>query len=318
MSYQLTVSSPAINQSAVDFGWRYDLANSIVKMTPAEWIAVKTNPIQRDTERHAQKAKHLLTPQDIHSIVFAARLPNGELVKLDGHTRAFLWQTGIVPQPRTITVNVIDVANIEEAAEQYKFHDSKNAVEGTPDKIAGAMRGQKHEPKSVFVASGGFSSALRIAWISVFGHARNMRARDEYEAVKEFLPEIIALDGMNLKRLQTSTGVTAAIILSHRRHGEAVAPFWSAVFKNEGDKKNGRMDAVQTLHELMQKQKKTGGSAARELCGRALLCVERWLEHEFFVSLPKSGMDIGTYLDPDRAVKRPKYRLVQKRARIAA
>lgn len=287
-------------------------------MTPTEWIAVRTNPIQRDTERHAQKAKHLLIPQDIHSIVFAARLPNGELVKLDGHTRAFLWQTGIVPQPRTITVNVIDVLSEEEAAEQYKFHDSRSSVEGTPDKISGAMRGQRYEPKSVFVAGGGFSSALRIAWIGVFGHARNMRARDEYEAVKEFLPEIIALDGMDVKRMQASTGITAAIILSYRRHGEAVLPFWSGIFKNEGDKKNGRMDAIQTLHELMQRQKKTGGNAARDLCGKALLCIERWFVQETFVSLPKVGMDIGTYLDPDRAAKRPKYRLVQKRQRVAA
>lgn len=293
------------------------MASSVVKMTTPEWIAVRTNPIQRDTERHAQKAKHLLAPQDIHSVTFAARLPNGELIKLDGHTRAFLWQTGIVPQPRQIVVNVIDVENEEEAAEQYKFHDSKSAVEGTPDKVSGAMRGQKYEPKSVFVASGGFSSALRIAWIGVFGHARNMRARDEYEAVKEFLPEIIALDGMDLKRLQTSTGMVAAILLSLRRHGDAILPFWSGVFSDEGEKKYGKMDAIQVLHELMIR-KKPGTKAARDLCGKALLCVERWLEHEMVSNLPKSGIDLQSYLDPDRQAKRPKYRLVQKRQRIAA
>lgn len=294
------------------------MASSIVKMTTPEWIAVRTNPIQRDTERHAQKAKHLLAPQDIHSVTFAARLPSGELIKLDGHTRAFLWQTGIVPQPRQIVVNVIDVESEEEAAEQYKFHDSRDAVEGTPDKISGAMRGQRFEPSSVFVASGGFSSALRIAWIGVYGHARNMRARDEYQAVKEFLPEIIAMDGMNLKRLQTSTGITAAILLSYRRHGAAVLPFWTGVFANDGDKKHGKMDAVQALHEMMQKQKKTGTAAARDICGKALLCIDRWLNGETFDALPRNGLDLQTYLDPDRQGKRPKYRLVQKRARIAA
>lgn len=294
------------------------MVNSVIKMTTPEWIAVKTNPIQRDTERHAQKAKHLLTPQDVHAIVFAARLPNGELVKLDGHTRAFLWQTGIVPPPKQITVNVIDVANDEEAAEQYKFHDSRAAVEGTSDKVTGAMRGQQYVPKSLFVAAGCFSSALRIAWVGVFGHARNMRARDEYEAVKEFLPEIIALDGIDLKRSRTNTGVTAAILLSHRRHGDSVLSFWRSVFNSEGEKKSGKMDAVQALHEMMIKKKAFGGQAARELCGRALLCVERWYEQELFSTLPKSGLDIGSYLDPDRSMRRPKYRLVQKRQRIAA
>ncbi len=289
-----------------------------MKMTTAEWIAVRTNPIQRDTERHAQKATHLHTPQDIHTVTFAARLPTGELVKLDGHTRAFLWQSGIVPQPKQITVIVTDVQNDEEAAEQYKFHDSRNALEVTADKYSGAMRGLKYTPKSLFVASGAFSSALRIAWVGLFGHARNMRARDEYEAVATFLPEIIAMDGMDLKRSQTSTGITAAIILSYRRHNDAVLPFWRGVFANEGDKREGRMDAIQALHEVMMKHKKRlGAHAARELCAKALACVEKWFEGGTVKSLPNSGPDLVSYLDPSRA-KKPKYRLVTKRRQLQA
>ncbi len=295
------------------------MASSVIKMTTAEWIAVRTNPIQRDTERHAQKAKHLHTPQDIHAVVFAARLPTGELVKLDGHTRAFLWQLGTIPSPKQITVIVTDVASDEEAAEQYKFHDSKDALEGTADKLSGALRGLKHTPKSSFIASGGFSSALRIAWIGLFGHARNMRARDEYEAVATFLPEIAALDGMDLRRSQTSTGLTAAIILSYRRYGEAVLPFWHGVFTDAGDKRDGRMDAIQALHEITIKhRKRLGGTAAKELCSKALACIDKWLEGEMFNSLPKTGPEITSYLDPNRRAVKPKYRLVTKRRHLQA
>ena len=69
---------------------------TVRKMTVAEWIKVEDNPIQRDTEHHAAKAKHLLTPLPSHAFVFACELPNGKLIKLDGHTRALLWQRGQV------------------------------------------------------------------------------------------------------------------------------------------------------------------------------------------------------------------------------
>lgn len=63
------------------------------KMSLHQWLQVPDNPRQRDTIRHATKAAkdHLSEPSLTHLEVSAAELPNGELLKLDGHTRSYLW-----------------------------------------------------------------------------------------------------------------------------------------------------------------------------------------------------------------------------------
>ncbi len=76
---------------------------TVKKMLVEDWIKVTPNPIQRDTEKHAAKAKHLLTPHPTHSVVHAAELPNGKLIKLDGHTRALIWKRKDVVPPVQVT-----------------------------------------------------------------------------------------------------------------------------------------------------------------------------------------------------------------------
>lgn len=49
--------------------------------------------------------------------MFAAALPGGRLIKLDGHTRAFLWASGQLQKPPCVYVRVYLAANMEEAKE---------------------------------------------------------------------------------------------------------------------------------------------------------------------------------------------------------
>lgn len=83
------------------------------KMLVEDWIKVEDNPIQRDTEKHAAKAKHLMTPHPSHSFVFAAELPNGKLIKLDGHTRALMWRRKDVSPPMQDGLRVIEAWGFE-------------------------------------------------------------------------------------------------------------------------------------------------------------------------------------------------------------
>lgn len=96
----------------------------IKKMLVEDWIAVDANPIQRDTERHAAKAKHLRVFHPTHSVVSAAELPSGKLIKLDGHTRALMWRRKEIPAPTQVTVvcyQVKDKAEAEQSLQRLRF-----------------------------------------------------------------------------------------------------------------------------------------------------------------------------------------------------
>jgi hypothetical protein len=282
-------------------------------MTVAEWIMVKDNPIQRDTERHAAKAKHLLTPRQSHAVVHAAKLPSGQLIKIDGHTRALIWSRGIVQHPNKLRVLEYPVNSIEEAAELYKEFDSGDALETTQDKVSGAFNGMGYHPVSPLVSSGAISHALRLAWQTVYGYSYEQRPRDIYDVITAFATEILALDDLNLRRGQFPGGVIAAILISFRKHGDKILPFWRAVMANSGVKQNGRFDGVQAVNDVLLSRKTNAGhSAALDTLGRCLSACEKWLNNETMVIIPRP-LDVGSYLNVQTA--RPKYKLVKRMKR---
>lgn len=272
------------------------------KMTVSEWIKVQDNPIQRDTERHAAKAKHLMTPLAIHAIVYAARLPDNKLVKLDGHTRALLWKRNQVRHPSEIECNIIDVASMDEAKALYRTLDSKEALETIRDKISGAFSELNFVPESGLLKSGSIANALRLCWNVKYnssisgGHSRE--GYDLYSCVQEFSSEIFALDSFDAKSSQATSGIIAAFILTNRKHGATIIPFWRAFWGDGGEKKGGFMDPVQSLNELvLQRQGRShGGSAVADMACRAVMAAEKWLLDEDMKTIPKP-YDLTGYID---------------------
>lgn len=288
-------------------------------MSVSDWIKVRDNPIQRDTERHAAKAKHLLTPLPIHAVVFAAQLPGGDLIKLDGHTRALMWKRNDVKHPPHVDVNVIKVDSVECAIELYKTFDSREALETATDKITGGFRKVGFKPDSALVASGAVTTSLKIAWVGVHGFGRDGQAHDIYEMVDEFAAEILALDEMGLRKGIAPSGVIAAVLLSYRKHNDRVLPFWRKVFGNAGTKVDGEMDGVQAVCELMQKaksEKKYGGGSGYDMCSRTLRAVDYWLDGVTFRQAPR-GVELGNYLETP-AQRQPRFQLIKKVKRAAA
>lgn len=267
-------------------------------MSVKDWIAVPDNPIQRDTERHAAKAKHLLTPLPIHRIVYAAELPTGKLVKLDGHTRALLWKRNQVRPPHTVEVNIIGVDSMGEAMALYQTLDSKEALETVSDKVTGAFGEQHFKPQSGLLQRGGVSTSLRTCWSILHGFSisSSQQVRDEkrtgfdiYSAVREFGSELYALDSFQLKTGDASSGIVVAFILTYRRYGMKVVPFWRSVWGKGGTKLDGKMDGVQALCELMaaRKGRAQGSSAAWDIAARAVMAVEKWLADQDLQITPR-------------------------------
>lgn len=286
---------------------------STVTMSVSDWIKVRDNPIQRDTERHAAKAKHLLTPLPIHAITFAAKLPSGELVKLDGHTRALLWKRNLVRHPHKVTVNVLDAESIEDAVNMYKTLDAKEALESASDKVTGGYRLTQFEPQSSLLATANITYGLRLAFRGLANIGdHEARTMDIYPMVEEFAPELAGLDSFMLRPGDVNTAIIAAFLLTTRKHGDAVGSFWRGFFGDGGTRADGKMDGIQALKELglyRSKRKMFGGSAALDYLSRALTAVEKWLAKEDLKDFPRP-MQFAGYA----AHSRPASRLIKRMA----
>ncbi len=303
------------------------------KMLTEEFIKIPENPIQRDTEKHAAKAKHLRTPHPTHSVVHIAELPSGKQYKLDGHTRALLWKRKEIPAPVQVTAIIYPAKDVAEVEQLYKDFDSKEALETQRDKVYGAFNRHNFEPQSGLVQAGNITSALRIAYGVLSGGSvfrgvgatvtdrgaegsnqgaaqRKVGKTDVYTMINEFSYEIHALDGFGLQQGRIPAGVVAAFLLSYRKYGHKLTPFWTGVFANTGSKISGQMDAIQALCELIiGRRGNYGGSAAADMCSRALTAVERWLKDETMFAIPRP-MDTTGYLS---GYETPNERLIKKK-----
>ena len=111
------------------------------EMSIHEWFSVPNNPRQRNTELWIFKAKsYLKDPLPIHRFVIAARLPDGQLIKVDGHTRAALWARGIIPAPESVICTIIPVESVEQAAELYWACDTPDASKRLSDYFFGTLK----------------------------------------------------------------------------------------------------------------------------------------------------------------------------------
>lgn len=99
------------------------------EMSVDEWIEVTDCPVQRDTKRHAEKAKkkHLKTKSRTQSLVSAAKL-NNQLIKVDGHTRAFCWKNNWLGRPLKdcLDVAVYPCETLEEVIALYHSFDTQS------------------------------------------------------------------------------------------------------------------------------------------------------------------------------------------------
>lgn len=302
------------------------------KMLTEDWIAVRDNPIQRDTERHALKAVHLRTPHPTHSVVHAAEMPGGQLIKLDGHTRALLWKRKEIPAPMQVTVIVYPVKDKTEAEQLYKDFDSKEALETMADKVSGAYNKHNFNPKSSLLQRGNIVQALRMAYGVLIGgtvktgaaggpgHQRTpsegkdrrtdkqitVAAADVYTMINEFTYELHTLDAYGLRQGQITAAVIGAFLISSRKYGHKVTPFWTAVFTGQGSKSGGQMDGIQAVNELMLSVKGANNAKLQvaATASRILNALEKWLKDEWFYSLPRPIDTTGYLTGHEQATER--------------
>jgi hypothetical protein len=276
-----------------------------IEMPVEEWFTIPDNPRQRDTERHAQKAKHLLTPSPTHRRVAMAQSTTDERQwKLDGHTRALFWQRRQVQPPRTLNVAIYYVSSELEAAELYTQFDAPEAVETAADKVFGAYQALGYQPQSKYLKMFGINSAVRIAQGIAEG-ARVSSKASIYRLIGDWLGEIRRFDAINPDHKRFTANLLAAALVTFRKYpedsdaeaekkGEPTAfGFWTRYNDDAGEKitledDTSAMDAVEALSRFMLSAR--GGMGARhavmagryDVIGKALAAVETFKRKGFY------------------------------------
>lgn len=261
-------------------------------LTPSEWLAVQDNPRQRNTERHLVRAsKYLINPSQTHPQVSAAKLLDGTLVKLDGHTRALFWAKNPEKAPSEIHVTIYKVSSLNESLELYTHFDNVKAVENTSDKVYGAFEQSGWHPSSRYLTQGAISHALQMAEAMIHDSSMSSIAREKeiYDLVPSWINELKLLDSINPEPKYFIGPITACCLLTLRRRGESALEFWTLYNNDQGTKLEQEIDGVEALHRLRQKTK--GGTHAERirLIGRALSCYEMYRKGNTYKGGSASG-----------------------------
>ena len=258
----------------------------VIEMPPAEWAVIAENPRQRDTEKRARKAKYLHTPHPTHRAVNMAILPDGRRIKLDGHTRSYLWQNGQdigipVSAPAVLAVTVWWCSTLAAACDLYQTFDSQGAVESPQDQLFGAKREQNAQFTSPYFKDSTFSSGLRLAYEALFGQPP-ARGASTYELLRYWMPEMRLLDPCGPTRTRFCAGLVAAALLSLRRYGPRVVGFWEFYSAGTGIKMGDKMDAVESLNQRMLQMKAdrqiTGRRNVNEIIRRTFNAIDGYLD----------------------------------------
>ena len=249
-----------------------------VKMTVAQGAEVLDNPRQRNTTAHAVKAsrKHLKTASPTQARVFAARLPGGDLVKLDGHTRGLLWSTGSLTPPPVVYVDVISVKSMDEAKQLYTHYDNSSTTEDAKDRMFGAFREAGINACSGLVASCLHTSALKNL-------AEN--GATIYQTVKAWKREIQLLDSVGAGHRVIGAGMVLGALCILRVRGERAIPFIAAVVRDAGVRDETGSDGVDAIVRLSKERSRRGHHAETEIkdmAGRFITAFEGWLNDRKF------------------------------------
>jgi hypothetical protein len=283
--------------------------SDLITMTPEQWSKVPNNPRQRNTIERATTAKHLKNFIDEHAIVHAMRLADNTLVKLDGHTRCYLWENKLTDDiPSRLQVHVFRGKDMKDAALAYTHYDSSAAVETPRDKVNGAYRENNIVPKSYLLKHGRITGSLRFVEEIVTGRkniygqgAQAGKGDVIYILMPRYQPQIEALDAINPKHEFFPNAIITTMALTHLQFGDSAMKFWSLLNENSGTKINGFSDGVQILaDEINDRQKSnknlfTGRHNNEDIIGKALSAFDGFFEGKIFTRKP-GGVNPNSWL----------------------
>jgi hypothetical protein len=234
-------------------------------MNVAQWHAIPSNPRQpRDQVIRAPKATHLHKfIKNLHEEVYMAEDPRGNQWKLTAHTRGEVWSQGLSDFiPARVCVNVIPVADAEEAGRLCLFYDSREAVNTSADLVHGALIYHNVPMTSPLLKkSVGLPTPLSYAYEIMLACYRGCSRRDVRKLVENFTAvsrataidyvaafksELAHLDSLNPGSKRGTTNLfrsplLTAYLLSAKKYGaQNVSSFFEKMLDGNCGVQHGR------------------------------------------------------------------------------
>jgi hypothetical protein len=277
------------------------MAIRVVEMSVAEFIKIPDNPRQRDTERHAAKAKkaHLKKLCLSHQSVAIASINGVPVCKVDGHTRAFLWREGILECPPLVLATVYDVATMAEAADIYTHFDSSLATENCVDKLSGACRESGLCLTSQLLNRHNFNVSLKMAHF-LRAHS-NAGLLSEYDLVSLWAGVLRVVDDWNLPRNSfRGSGVLSLmfiLVASRTIPYDVLQDFFTRYANDLGEKQGKNKDGVQALREHMDARRlsnqMTGYENIFDMINKGYGCVVAFAENRTITNVQPSRESVA-------------------------
>lgn len=255
----------------------------------SEWIAIPDNPQQRDVKVRIAKgrATHLFRLDPAHRKVVVGILPFGRLVKIEGHTRAFVWANGLLQSgdvPDTVVVEYWRCKDLQASKDLYDKYDNPVTEENGSDRVNGAANDAGINFESAIMKDGEISTALRELWSYIF--AKKVK-RDEKQSVISrafmlFKRELQLLDNVITSRKKFPQPVIMAAILTLRADPTAIG-FWKKYADGHAFKFEGERDAIAIFEDrLPDLLRKSNYVKQREIMGNAAAAVDAYRRGETY------------------------------------
>ena len=261
-----------------------------IRKTVHEWIAIEENDIQRDTVKHARKSVkyHLKELKLTHLKCAMAITEKGEKIKLDAHTRAYMWEHNLLERPEKLFVDVYHVKDRKETRELYRHFDSSMSVESVNDKLSGAFKHLGINPISKLLKNGGVTTALK----AIGTRKISWNFLDMVDVVKPFKKELLLIDREDFATHGFPAPALAAMVITVKTHGKAALVFWDSFARDEGTKTAKSKDGIYAACEVIRVARETGilhggsRSANRILVPKLVWCFDKWVNKKRIQEYP--------------------------------
>jgi hypothetical protein len=263
-------------------------ASYTVQMAAGSWFALPDHPRERDARRQARKNHWEMARGARGAVLESLRWVvaaewDGQVYKVDGHTRALLWQGGALPDPGLVFATVYRCSSREDLNALYATFDTQSAAVTMYDRVTGAYREQGLELRSKRLRSGTIVDALSIAQRGLARSTETVGESEEdwdvYNAVATFAPELRLLDTVDPQPEVFHTGIVSAALLSLAIDPNAIH-FFELLSHGRGSKREGLFDPIEaTLWRVARVKKQRSGwikSQQEQLCAVCLAALALW------------------------------------------
>jgi hypothetical protein len=281
-----------------------------VYFTQEEWQSIPPCTIQRDTKKHLNRCREKFFKVTVsQKTVYIAVQDNGDIYKLEGHTRTYGWENGLVPLenvPELLNVVIHFTYDLAGTIRDYKtFDDSTQTKNGGDQLFAACRENDLHPVEGGFLFNcTGVVDALRTAFTALAQHGiisqamlrratetQNLKKRCApklEECVRRFKPALKALDALNPSSRLFKGAVTRAFLLAYTKYvvlglgpddaEERLLEFFTKYRDGVGKRVNGKFDSVENFRAI-HVESGGGEKQRRDKTPRLLGCVERYIEN---------------------------------------